>query len=190
MSSALTPRRTGTINGQPRARSGGRANVGVDVQYFIDHVLDTKLTIPARVAQALDYGAKTAPGAIIAYNVLLQMVMGFAKQPRLGTEEVLRLRSKMTAATKILNEKYGRGKHAIPGVGVRATFSADDRSQTSFVKKKSLANSAMRAFVKETEAIDVKELSKGETRDWFINNQKNLLDKSNDLIKRLLPPKT
>lgn len=178
---------TGTLNGRPRHKV-----MELDVQNYIDVVLDLKLTIPARIAQALDYGAETAPGTIIPYNVLLQMVMGFAKLPRLGSEDVDRLRGKMTSAARVLHEKYGRGKHSIPGVGVRATFSDADRLTTEVPRKKKAAGAAMRSLTKSMGAINIKNVPNTpelkEHRDWWLHNSKNVLDTSIDLIRRLLPP--
>lgn len=191
-----TPRRTGTINGRPRTTGGPRnprVARGIDVQHFIDHLLDVKMSRPARVAAALNYAAETAPGAILAYNVVLQMIMGYKHQPRLGTEEVKSLRGTMTAAGKILHEKYGRGKHAVPGVGVRATIDSADRLVTEIPRKRSIAGAAVNSLTKSMAAINIKDVPNTpelkEHRDWFLNNSKNVLDNANDLIKRLLPPK-
>jgi hypothetical protein len=121
------------------------------------------------------------------------MVMGFAKQPRLNTDDVKKLRGKMTAAGKILHEKYGRGKHSVPGVGVRATFDDADRLTTEVPKKRTAARAAVNSLTKSMAAIDIKKVPNTpelkEHKDWYLNNSKNILDTSNDLIKRLLPPK-
>lgn len=181
-----TARRVGQINGTPRK------GTEVNVAYFIEKGLDTKLSLSARTAQALNYAAETAPGVIVPYNVLLQMVMGYGKQPRLNTEEVDKLRSRMTAVAKILHEKYGRGKHSIPGVGVRATVGSADRLTTDVVRKRRAAVSAVGSLARSMAAINIKEVPNTpelkEHREWFNSNSKNILESANDLIKRLLPP--
>lgn len=186
-------RRVGTINGQPRMRARAKGKGDIDVQGFIDKILDIKVSIPARAAAALDYVAENSPGTIVPYSILQQMVMGYKHQPRVGTDEVKKLQSKMTAVGKILHEKYGRGKHSIPGVGVRATHSSADRLVTEVPKKRTAARAAMNSLTKSMSAINIKDVPNTpelkEHRDWFLHNSKNILDGSNDLIKRLLPAK-
>jgi hypothetical protein len=168
------------------------SNLEQAVKDFIKHVLDARMTIPARAASALNYFAEKCPYAILPYNFLLQAVMGYDRRPPVGGEEVRLFRGKMTATSKILHEKYGRGRHSVTGVGVRATVDDADRLVTVVPRKGVAAIAAAKALSREMSAIDIKKVPNTPElkahRDWYLSNSKNILTDATDLINRLLPP--
>jgi hypothetical protein len=183
-----------TLQSRPETRKMTKNTKEIDVRYFIDNVLETGMRIPGRIAAALNYCAEAHPKKLVPYNILHQMVMGFAKASSQNSKDVESIRTKMTGATRILHEVYGRGKHSVPGVGVRATVDSADRLATEVVRKRGAAGAAVRSLTKSMGAIEIKEVPNTpelrEHRDWFVKNSKHILEESNDLVKRLLPEST
>ena len=163
----------------------------IDVNYFIDRVLDLSQSIPHRTASAMNYCAEANPKELIPYPILYQMVYGLRKRPPNNQKEVVLFRKRINGAMKILHEKFGRGRYSVPGVGVRATVDSADRLTTEIPRKRSVAVAANRSLAQSMSAIDIRTVPSTpefkEHKDWFVKNSKHILDESNDLIKRLLP---
>lgn len=182
---------TRTNNVPKRRRDSSRLEI--DVFRFRDDEFDNMrgMTVPQKAAYVLNYCAIHYPYKMVAYNILLQMVTGQDKQPRLKTKEVLDLQSRMTAATKILHEKYGRGKHYLPGVGVRATVDSADRLKHEVTRKRKAASSSMKSLAQSMTSINIREVPDSPEfrteKAWFTQNSKHVLQEANDLIRRLLP---
>lgn len=87
---------------------------------------DSHMTIPERAAHALDWAAAHNRGQVVPYNILLKAAMGYSRTPRLQTQEVEQLRTKMSRVRQILEKTYGRALVSVPGIGVRATSDGED----------------------------------------------------------------
>jgi len=153
------------------------------------------MTQVERAAHALDWAAQASPKQFVAYNVLLKAITGQATMPRLKSDDVELLRSRMSRVRKILREKYGRGLTMNPGVGTRATIDSVDQLTTDVSAAAKRAASAGRGLVAAASLVDITEVpATAENRPWLqwwkgSLRQQVAMISSPEYLRKLLPPK-
>lgn len=156
--------------------------------------LDTGLTKPQRAAAFLDWWAHKHPYDFAAYNEILKAIEGYAKLPRMDTEEVEAVRGVVGRAANILHEKYRRGLVRQRGLGARATVDSADTIRHKAVDKSKRIERDIVALAKIDEIIDLKSIpDTAENRplkQWYQRDVKGILKQiaSPEYLAKMLPP--
>ncbi len=159
-----------------------------------EYKVQEKLRVPERMAHYLDWAAAKYPKAYTPYNFVLKAIMGFEKTPRLGSEDVDRLRGKITRTREILQELYGRDLDTQPGVGVRATVDDADTTTVALPKKVKRLAAASNSVKKTMDLIDPKKLpdtaEMAPWKKWLTTDVKTIVKtlSAPDFASRMLPP--
>lgn len=166
-------------------------------QQFSGYVRDDSLSVPQRVAHFLDWAATNKPGEFVAYNMIVQAIMGYKHMPRLDSEEVQRVKRASAANVRsTLATKYDREIISLPGVGVRATFSDADRLEHVAPKKAKRLDGARRSFMLTANAIDLRSVpdtaAYAPLKRWLGHEVRDVLKLigSPEFERKLLPPST
>ncbi len=158
--------------------------------------VNTKDPMSQRVAHFMDWSAKHHPGHYVPYNLILKAVMGYAKTPRLDSDEVERLRGKMQNVRKILLEKYSRTLDSQAGVGVRATTGSADVLVQALPKKMRQLLSAKNGVMQVAGLVDASQLpNTPEMKPWKEWLSRSVADVrkvigSAEFERKLMPPAT
>lgn len=183
------------LSNKNKKTAGGRKGRSItDAVNAGEYKTQEKLTIPQRMAHYLDWAATKYPKAYTPYNFVLKAIMGFAKTPRLSTEEVDRLRSKITRVRDILQTDYGRDIDTQPGVGVRATTDDADTLTVALPKKVKRLQSASASVKKTADLIDPAKLPStadlAPWKKWLTTDVRTIMKtlEAPDFAKRMLPP--
>jgi len=156
--------------------------------------LDTGLTKPQRAAAFLDWWATKHPFDFAAYNEILKAIEGYARLPRMDTEEVEGVRSIVGRAADILHEKYRRGLVRQRGLGARATVDSLDAIRHKAVDKARKIERDIVGLSKIDEIVDLKSIpDTAENRplkNWYQRDVKGILKQiaSPEYRAKMLPP--
>lgn len=168
-----------------------RKNHGLDIAKYTP---DTKLSLTQRVAHYLDWAAGEFPKQFTNYNIVLKAIMGYARTPTLGSEEVESLRRNIGRVKQIMVKQYGREVVSAPGLGIRATVDDADTLTTALPRKITRLHSAQRAASATAELIDVSKVPDTAEmkpwKRWFSQDVKSALKTltSPEMERKLLPP--
>lgn len=155
---------------------------------------EPKMALTTRAAHYLNWAAEHFPKQFTPYNVLVKAIMGYAKMPRLESEEVEKMRSGMSRVRQILRTKYQRDLFSVPGVGVRATTDDADVAQTTLPRQSRHLKSAQASFVLTANLCDASNIPDtpefAQIKKWVKTDVKGILAAITDpnFEKKLLPP--
>lgn len=166
----------------------GKKN-GLDLKSY---QLKQEQSLTRRAAHFLDWLARKHPGEFVQYNVLYKCIMGFARTPRLDSEDVERLRKNLGRGKDILRKDYSRGMVRRRSVGVRATYSDEDRATNELPNQVSRLAGAKRAVQDTVDAIDPRKINDSKIRSWLKRDIGGVLRAMNqaDFDIKALPPAT
>lgn len=188
-STQITPAPRATrATATPRNTRGGFA---LDIKQYKP---DMKQSMTNRVAHYLDWSAAHYPKQFTAYNIVLKAIHGYAKTPRLDSDEVEGLRRAMSRVKLILFREYGRELVSQPGVGVRATTDDADTLLVALPKKVMRVRSAQKAMAETASIIDPSKVPDTAEmkpwKAWFTRSVKDAIKTltSPEFQQKLLPP--
>lgn len=152
--------------------------------------LKQEQSLTRRAAHFLDWLARTHPGEYIQYNVMFRCIMGFARTPRLDSDDVERMRKNLSRTKTILRREYNRGMVRRRSVGVRATFSDEDRATNELPAQVNRMRSAKQAVQSTVDAIDPRKINDAKIRSWLKRDIGGVLRAMNqaDFDVKALPP--
>jgi hypothetical protein len=154
--------------------------------------LKQEQSITRRAAHFLDWLARKHPGEFVQYNIMYRCIMGFARTPRLDSEDVERLRKNLARSKLILRKEYARGMVRKKSVGVRATYSDEDRAANELPDQVSRMRAAKRTVQGTVDAIDPRKITDVKIRSWLKRDIGGVLRAMNqaDFDLKALPPAT
>jgi hypothetical protein len=167
------------------------------IQFFKNYQVESGMSIVKRIAHLLDWAANKDSEAIIPYNIICRFIMGFDFTPKMNNQKVDEIRSSLSRARPVLQEKYKRDLKNVSGVGARATNRSHGgidvvKSTTGNAVKR--VNSATAALTRNAKLIDPEKLpTQGPDKvytDWYkkqVSPAIRMLT-SDDRILKLLPP--
>jgi len=160
---------------------------GLDLKSY---QLRQEQSLTRRAAHFLDWLARKHPGEFVQYNVLFKCIMGFARTPRLDSEEVERMRRNLGRSKAILRREYERGMVRRRSVGVRATYSDEDRATNELPQQVNRMRSAKQAVQSTVDAIDPRKITDAKIRSWLKRDIGGVLKAMNqaDFDIKALPP--
>jgi len=88
---------------------------------FHGYQYDPKMLKAQRAAHALDWAAVHHRGDAVPYPILVKVIGGYERAPKLKSPEVESLRGSLSRIRKILLTQYDRGLVVVPGLAARAT---------------------------------------------------------------------
>jgi hypothetical protein len=147
---------------------------------------DMKMSLPQRAAHYLDWAAASYPGSYTPYNMLLKAIQGYAKTPRVDSDEVERLRRSLNGSVKgILRKQYTREVVTQPGYGIRATSDDLDMVKNSLTKKMVRLRGARNSVAQTVGMVDpanIPQTAEGKLwKDWYSRSAK-------DVVRQLTSP--
>lgn len=154
--------------------------------------LKQEMSLTRRAAHFLDWLARQHPGEFVQYNVLYQAVLGIARVPRLDSDDVERLRMNLNRSKDILRKEYNRGMVRKKSVGVRATYSDEDRATNELPGQVTRMRSAKKMVQGTYEAIDVAKVHDPRVKAWLrrdIGGVIRALNQADFDLKALPPPR-
>lgn len=134
---------------------------------FTTYRPDQKQQIVERAAHALDWAATRFPGQVVPYNLLLKGVMGYAKMPRLQSNEVDQLRKRTSRIRKLLEKVYGRALITVTGVGVRASVDSEDAIRNAVKPAGQRLERAAQLFKQRMGLVNPAEVKDKELQSWL-----------------------
>jgi hypothetical protein len=160
---------------------------GLDLKSY---QLKAEQSLTRRAAHFLDWLARKHPGQFVQYNVMYKSIMGFARTPRLDSEEVERMRKSLSRTKLILDRDYKRGMVRMPSVGVRATHSDEDRAVNELPAQVKRMHGAKQRVQRTVDAIDPRKITDAKIRSWFKRDIGGVLRAMNqaDFDVKALPP--
>lgn len=164
-----------------------KKNNGLDLKGY---QLKQEQSLTRRAAHFLDWLARKHPGEYVQYNVLYKCILGIARTPRLDSEDVERMRRSLGRAKSILRREYNRGMVRRRSVGVRATFSDEDRATNELPAQVNRMRSAKQAVQSTVDAIDPRKITDAKIRSWLKRDIGGVLRAMNqaDFDVKALPP--
>jgi PII-like signaling protein len=162
---------------------------GIDLKSY---QLKQEQSLTRRAAHFLDWLARKHPGEFVQYNVLYRCIMGFARTPRLDSEDVERLRRNLGRSKDILDREYNRGMVRKKSVGVRATCSDEDRATNELPAQVNRLRGAKQRVQRTYEAIDQRKITDTKIKRWLRNDIGGVIRAINqaDFDIKALPPAT
>jgi len=167
-------------------------------EFPLDQLKDEDGALPGwahRIAHFLDWWARKMPYDFVGYNEILKAVENRSAMPRMDSNDVEQLRSRMYGAKRKLRAAYGRDTVMMRSVGVRATV--DDKDVLlNIAPKQTVAVERSIKRLAETDAmIDLRNVEdSNETRAhkrWYNRSVRGILKQiaAPEFTDKLLPPK-
>lgn len=159
-----------------------------------DFKVDTTLLLPQRVASFLHWGAEKLPRQFFRLNIITKAVMGYARTPRDGSDEVLRMRRTVSASTKFLVADYERSLINDRVLGYRASVDSADTLVHALPGRVSRYRAAATAVQTTVGIIDAKSIPNTAAlqpwKQWLDRDVGAVMKQLNDpsYFTKLLPP--
>lgn len=154
--------------------------------------LDTGLKKPQRIAAFLDWWAQRHPYDFSAYNELLKAIEGYKHLPRITSDEVDSIRSRVRSAERILLSKFGRVAIRNRGLGIRASVDDEDMLRNKQVDRVVKIRQSIEKAIDLDKRIDLAKVPNGALKNWYIRGGvRGILSQvgSQEQLQKLLPPK-
>lgn len=150
---------------------------------------DFSLSKPQRLAHLLDWCAKKYPRQALPLNIALKGIEGYSRTPRMDSQEVQQLKSKVQRSKRILLEKYSRTLVSEKGIGIWATVDHDDHVEKGVIKAAERLTSAKKSLQAIVDIVDPTKIKRRDLKS-FLGNVNGVLRaaKEADFNAKLLPP--
>lgn len=112
--------------------------------------------------------------------------MGYAKTPRVDSEETNRVKAKNSRVKRILQTQFGCSLATIPGVGIRATVDSDDTAHNVLRHSVRRFDSGKRGLEETLNVIDTDEMKDADMRKYILNDLRPAIKQLNSPRVRAL----
>lgn len=166
------------------------------IRNVADFPLDTGMSKPYRIAAFLEWWAVRHPHDFAAYNEVLKAIEGYRHMPRIDSEEVAALRTRIHSVERIMNEKYKRSLVRHRGLGVRATVDDVDMIRNKQVDRVKKVERSITAVVRLDGLIDTSKIpntpENKPLKEWYSRDVKGIIKQIGDprYLEKMLPPAT
>ena len=125
----------------------------VDLSTYVKNDADP---LSLRCADFLHWLSKKSPEIFVAPNVAVKAIMGYGHTPRIGSDEVIKLRQRYGTIRKILRKKHNQDLIIESGAGIRASVNSADVLVSSLPKYVTRLDRARTAVIQVDNLIDMK----------------------------------
>lgn len=131
----------------------------------LDFKIDTKDSLPRRLANLLYWASEEMPGRAIAKTHAAKIVLVLPRLPNEDSKDVKKISGVTAAARKILEDEHQRGLLTIFGMGIRATTNSEDTAKTQYERNAKRVVSAVTTLDKTRSIIKTSEIKDQDLRN-------------------------